>query len=86
LACGCPVIASNTSSQPEVAGDAALYINPYDAEGLVKALDEIGKPETRETLRRRGLGRAAEFTWSRSVQALESLLHQIAPTPSIDDR
>jgi len=86
LACGCPVIASNTSSQPEVAGDAALYINPYDAEGLVKALDEIGKPERREKLRRRGLERAAEFTWSRSVQALESLLHQIAPTPSIDDR
>jgi len=79
MACGCPVIASRTGSQAEVAGDAAILINPHDVRGLIKALDDLGVPETRERMRERGFERAREFTWTRSVLALDDLLQQIAP-------
>ena len=76
---GCPVICSNSSSLPEVAGDAALFIDPRDAQALVRALDEVGRPDTRALLIGRGLTRAREFGWARSVLALETLLQRIAP-------
>jgi alpha-1,3-rhamnosyl/mannosyltransferase len=79
MACGCPVICSRTGSQAEVAGDAAILINPHDARGLAKALDDVGVPETREQMRLRGIERAREFSWTRSVMALDSLLQRLAP-------
>lgn len=79
MACGCPVICSSTGSQAEVAGDAALFVNPYDPQSLIVALDEIAKPETRARLRQRGLERAREFTWGRSASQLDSLLQRMAP-------
>ena len=41
MACGTPVVASNTSSLPEVVGDAALTVDPYDVEGLTKAMEQL---------------------------------------------
>jgi Glycosyl transferases group 1 len=79
MACGCPVICSRTGSQAEVAGDAAILINPHDARGLAKALDDVGVPETREQMRLRGIERAREFSWTRSVMALDGLLQRLAP-------
>ncbi len=79
MACGCPVICSNSSSLPEVAGDAALFIDPRDAQALVRALDEVGRPDTRALLIGRGLTHTRAFGWARSVLALETLLQRIAP-------
>lgn len=66
MACGAPVLTSNTSSLPEVAGDAALLVDPADtaaiAAGMARLLRE---PDLRASLRARGLARAAEFTWQR---------------------
>jgi len=70
MAHGLPVVASETSSLPEVGGDAALYVDPHDprdmAEKIIKAVEDKGQ---RETMMERGLARAGIFTWRRTAQA-----------------
>lgn len=64
MACGCPVVCSNTTSVPEVAGDAAILVNPESvseiAEGIRRVLTE---PGLAESLRERGRAQARKFTW-----------------------
>lgn len=70
MACGTPVVASNTSSIPEVVGDAALLVEPLDdaalAAAVTRVLDETGLAAD---LRRRGLERARRFSWDASARA-----------------
>ncbi len=69
MACGTPVVCSNAGSLPEVVGDAALMVDPHDTEGLTEAMRRVlADNELRLDLRRRGLRRAAEFTWERTAQ------------------
>ncbi len=69
MACGCPVVASNVSSVPEVVGDAALTAAPDDIEALAQHLHHvIHDQELSEDLRRRGLERAKLFTWPRCAE------------------
>ena len=69
MASGTPVIASNRSAIPEVAGDAAWLVNPEDTEELASALVGLSKQdERREELARRGLARAGLFTWDAAVE------------------
>jgi len=64
MACGAPVIASNTSSIPEVAGDAAVLINPTDIEALATSIETILKDQiTREAMKSKGFTRAKLFSW-----------------------
>ena len=69
MACGAPVITSNTTSLPGVAGDAAILVNPFDArelgEAMVRVLSDV---KLRESLRARGFERAKHFTWERTAQ------------------
>ncbi len=66
MACGAPVICSNTSSLPEVAGDAALTLSPTDDEIWAAAIQRVlGDPSLSTTLRERGLRWARQFTWQR---------------------
>ena len=66
---GCPVCLSNASCFPEVAGDAAVYFNPHDAQSMADALQElITSPFLREDMRLRGLQRSKEFSLERMVQ------------------
>jgi glycosyltransferase involved in cell wall biosynthesis len=68
MASGTPVVTSNVSSLPEVAGDAAVLIDPYDVDSIVDGLRRVlSDPALAEDLRRRGLERAREFSWARSV-------------------
>ncbi len=68
LACGAPLITSNTSSLPEVAGDAAVLIDPLSTDALTTAIDELLRsPERRAELKRRGPQQAAQFTWERTA-------------------
>jgi glycosyltransferase involved in cell wall biosynthesis len=66
MACATPVLTSTTSALPEVAGDAALLVDPHDteaiAEGLARLLTDAA---LRERLREQGMQRAAQFTWAR---------------------
>jgi glycosyltransferase involved in cell wall biosynthesis len=69
MACGCPVISSNSSSLPEVTGDAALMVNPDDPAAFTHAIAGVlGDPELRQELQRRGVQQAQRFSWDRTAQ------------------
>ena len=64
MACGTPVITSNTSSLPEVVDNAAILVDPYDIEGLEKAIYNVLKnPSLQEKMRVKGFNRARSFRW-----------------------
>ncbi len=68
MACGVPVACSETSSLPEVGGDAVLTFDPTDVEAMGEALRRILEDASlREHLRQRGLARAATFSWERTA-------------------
>lgn len=82
MACGTSVICSNSSSLPEVVGDAALTVDPGDAAALRDALARLlGDPALRAELSRRGLERAAGFTWERAAEATWGVLEGLRPGP-----
>lgn len=69
MACGTPVVTSNTSSLPEVVGDAALAVDPEDAEAIAYAMVQLATdPALCATLREAGMDRAAKFTWRRTAE------------------
>ncbi len=69
MACGAPVICSDNSAVPEVAGDAALLLDPTSVEAIADALIKVLSSDTvREDLRHRGLIRAKSFTWQRAAR------------------
>jgi glycosyltransferase involved in cell wall biosynthesis len=69
MACGCPVVCSNLTSLPEVAGDAALMVDPRDVQALVGAMAvALTDARTRERLIEKGRARAASFTWEEVVR------------------
>jgi glycosyltransferase involved in cell wall biosynthesis len=79
MACGCPTVVSNTASLPEVCGDAVLYCDPRDPNGLAATIRSlIREPARREALRQRGLERSRCFTWQRASSALLQLIDQIS--------
>lgn len=71
MASGVPVITANTTSLPEVAGDAALLVHPSDVQGLCAALTEVLQDERRaQAMVNAGLRQAARFSWETSAQTL----------------
>jgi len=81
MACGTPVIASKTTSLPEVTGDAAILIDPNDTTMITTAMNDVlSKSDLRESLRARGLERAIEFDWDRVAQRVQAVLHEAAKT------
>ncbi len=69
MACGAPVLASNTSSLPEVGGGAALYFDPRDADALASLITRVLNDRAlAEDLRARSLGQAALFSWERTAR------------------
>ena len=80
MACGCPVITTPVSSLPEVAGDAALYVDPDDAASLRQALDAVRDPERRAAMIAAGEIRAEALTWDAAAAAFASVLTAAAQT------
>ena len=81
MACGTPVISSNVSAIPEVAGDAALLVDPNDDEELAHAIRTvIENPQKHKKMRTMGLNQAAKFTWEstakQTVQAYQNALEK----------
>lgn len=68
MACGCPVIASQTSSLPEVCGDAVLYCDPADPATLARAIARMAEPGVAQVLRQRGLAHASRYTWDAAAK------------------
>jgi glycosyltransferase involved in cell wall biosynthesis len=78
MASGTPVIASNVSSLPEVVGEAALMIDPYEPQAIADAIRRVlDEPELRGTLRVRGLARAREFSWERSIRRVRQIYDEV---------
>ena len=75
MACGTPVLASATSALPEIAGDAALLIDPEDTAAIADGMARLASDAVlRADLRARGLARAAQFTWERCAQETLAVL------------
>jgi glycosyltransferase involved in cell wall biosynthesis len=69
MACGCPVIASNATSMPEVGGDAVLYAIPEDTDAWTKTLEQVsGDDGLRESMGQKGLEQANRFSWQRCAE------------------
>jgi glycosyltransferase involved in cell wall biosynthesis len=73
MACGTPVVTSNVSSIPEVVGDAAVQVDPYDTAAIAGGLERVlADPALRATLVARGHERVQHFSWERSVRAVHA--------------
>jgi glycosyltransferase involved in cell wall biosynthesis len=81
MACGVPVVCSNTSSLPEVAGDSALLVDPLSPDELTEALIRVsGEEGLRQAMIHQGLARAADFTWERSALQLLDVIDSFSET------
>ncbi len=80
LACGTPVIASNSSSLPEVIGNAGVLIDPHRPDELFRALESVLLDRKLRTgLRERGLARAKTFTWDASAKKVSTAFESVSP-------
>jgi glycosyltransferase involved in cell wall biosynthesis len=71
MSCNVPVIASETSSIPEVGGSAVMYINPYSINSIAEAMQRmVDKPELRNDLIKKGRVQLQKFSWDRSADIL----------------
>ncbi len=87
MACGVPVVTSNVSSMPEVAGDAALLVDPRDVDGLAAAIARVLRDGAlRDRLRGAGIARARRFSWTvtarQTLDAYASLARERAAEPA----
>jgi glycosyltransferase involved in cell wall biosynthesis len=79
MACGTPIIVSNVSSLPEVAGDAGIQVDPLNVPAIASALTALTTDaDRRSELRARGLRQAATFTWERAAQQLADHYRQVS--------
>jgi len=81
MACGTPVVCSNTSSLPEVAGDAALLVDPTDVRALAGAMERALRDEILwATLRAMGMEKARQFTWEEAAQKTLTVYRRVGRT------
>lgn len=78
MACGTPVLTSNVSSMPEVAGEAALQVPPFEVAAIAEGLRQLlTQPDLRQSLVEQGYQRAKLFTWEGAARQLKSLYEQV---------
>lgn len=78
-ACGCPVITSNTSSIPEVARDAAIFVNPKNAAEISKSIQSItSNASKRDNLIKKGLKNARRFSWKKTAMETQDVYNKLA--------
>ncbi|MCC4247442.1 glycosyltransferase family 4 protein [Microbacterium testaceum] len=77
--CGCPVIAARAASLPEVLGDSAVFVDPYDTGDIAGAMARVvDDAALRERLRRDGLRNARRFSWRTSAELVSRVLDDVA--------
>src|SRR5207249_747815 len=82
MASGTPVVTSNLSSLPEVAGDAAVLVDPYDPHAIAEGIHRVLTDETlRRTLRLKGVARAGQFSWEQSVRRIRQIYREADGSP-----
>jgi glycosyltransferase involved in cell wall biosynthesis len=76
MACGTPTLTSNITSLPEVVGDAAILVNPYEHESIVQGIEAlVNNSLLREELITRGLKRVALYSWERTAMLVQKALN-----------
>lgn len=81
MACGCPVVVSNTSSLPEVCGDAGYYFDPHNTQGIADAIATVlDSASLRRELSAKGLERAKQFSYEKTADQLIALFNQVLST------
>jgi glycosyltransferase involved in cell wall biosynthesis len=79
MACSTPILTSNVNGLKEIAGDAALLIDPNDTDSIADGIARIlSDSELRESFSRKGLERSALFSWERCVQDTLAVLERAA--------
>lgn len=83
MACGTPVITSNTTSLPEVAGDAAILVDPLDVKAIAQAVHQLyTSPEQCNELIAKGLKRVQTFTWENTAEQIAQVYEMLCNQPS----
>jgi len=78
MACGTPIVTANRAAPPEIAGDAALLVDPLDVEAMANALIQLLKDRAlREELSRRGLARSRRYSWSETARVTLEVLRAV---------
>ncbi len=88
MANGCPVISSNATSLPEVAGDAAILFDPKDVRNISRAMSELlQSPQRRDEMIRKGREQSAKFTWKQTAQKTIAVWNELlGPAASKTDQ
>jgi glycosyltransferase involved in cell wall biosynthesis len=80
MACGTPVVCSDRGSLPEVAGDAALFVNPDDLDGLADAMQRVWEDALlRKQMRERGFVNVRRFSWDKTTRETLALYRRLTP-------
>jgi glycosyltransferase involved in cell wall biosynthesis len=74
MACGCPVITCRNSSIPEVAGDAAIYVDEYRVDEMIEALSKVQMIQVRQLLIEKGFEQVKQFSWSKMAEMVAQVL------------
>lgn len=83
MACGVPVITSNTASMPEVAAEAAAFIDPFNPHTIAQKIDELlNNEEMRNELAQKGLERAKDFSWDITAQKMIKIYEKAYSKPT----
>jgi glycosyltransferase involved in cell wall biosynthesis len=78
MACGVPVITSNVSSLPEVAGEAAVLVDPSNVEAIIEAIFKTKQdPSYRDQLIEKGLVRAKFFSWLKTAEQVAQVYENV---------
>ena len=84
MASGTPVVTSNVSSLPEVTGNAALLVDPYNPEAIAEAIARVITDATlSDELRRKGLARARQFSWETSVRRIRDIYCEVGSVSAV---
>ena len=79
MACGCPVVTSNTSSLSEVVGEAGIMVDPYDTYSLVQAMRQVlTDKELRDNMVRAGLEQSKKFSWEKTAELTMRVYKKVA--------
>ena len=76
-ACGCPAIISDRGSHPEIMGQAALYVDPGNAQSIAEAMELVTKPAVKSDLVKQGLAQAAKYSWPKTAREVNKIYHSL---------
>lgn len=77
MACGCPVITSNTSSLPEVVGDAGIMVDPYAVDDIARSINLVlSNEDLRKEMIEKGINQAKKFSWKKTAEGIYEVIKE----------